>query len=561
MLLRTLRRALKNFRELLSSFIVTGEEKEFRATNSAFWKNYTHGGFGAEFVLVEQQANPIINHCNASFAAIACHAKNLRPLYLLNFWRDQAQRRALSSYGEAPVFTYNNSFRYLWPRCVALLQAWRTFRTLRHPVDILDIHVDGIKFGDILYDNVLVLGYATIRKLDIKVFAVLYAFYVHRHIIQDIIRRFRPKAAIFSHTIGLTSGIYTRYLLKHNIEVINRVGSKEIVLIKYRDLSGIGYYPLKPEPHYFRHMNERIPDVILPLASAYIDERHNQKVDQIAVELAFNRDKRFFKSREEFCQQYGFDPRKKTAFVMLHAFNDHPHSHFATRMLYQDYFDWFAKTLDIAQRNPNVNWVFKEHPASEFYLTKDVNLEGMFEKINSPHVRFLNSRANFNALSIRFVADVIITCLGTAGMEYACLGIPCVLAGESPYSGFGFTVEPSSVAQYEDYLGHLDRLKKLDQRQIAAAKIVAFFQLCLLRDSPYLFCPQYGFREIAEITSSTVWRDSARLLKDVEPALLKDQIDELSRFIREPGYTQYVNQKKFPFMTEAVQKPCPMPIV
>lgn len=544
---------LRNSLNLLRSLVPRTMEHTFSAFNANFWSGYRNERSNAGFLLVEQQANPIINHCNASFAAIVCHAKGLRPLYLLNFWRDQSVRRILDSYAAAPVHVYTNGPRYLWPRLVALTQAWRVFRTLRNPADILDIRIDGIKFGDIVYDNVLVLGYATITRIDIKVFAVIYALHVQRHIIRDIIARFHPVTSVFSHTIGLVSGIHTRYLLRDGIEVLNRVGSNQIILKKYRSLSEVGFYPLKPEPRYFRFMREHAADTMVGLADAYLDERHNQRINHIAVELAFDPAKRLFKSRREFCDHYRLNPEHQIVFVMLHGFNDHPHSHFARRMLYQDYYDWFAKTLAVAQSNREVNWIFKEHPASQFYITKDVDLEKLFSSNAHPHIRFMGSLADFNALSIHFVADAIITCLGTAGMEYACVGIPCLLAGESPYSGFDFAIEPQSVAEYEGWLQRIDYIPKLNEEQIKSAKIAMFFELAMMQDSPYLFCPEYGAKEVMELKPEALWRDVIGLIQRQDPAALESQIEELTEFVLDERYTQYLNLRRYPFMKDALR--------
>jgi hypothetical protein len=178
-------------------------------------------------------------------------------------------------------------------------------------------------------------------------------------------------------------------------------------------------------------------------------------------------------------------------------------------------------------------------------------LEKLFASNTHPHIRFMGSHADFNALSIRFVADAIITCLGTAGMEYACVGIPCLLAGESPYSGFGFALEPESVAEYEGWLRRIDRIPKLNEEQIKYAKIVMFFELAMMQDSPYLFCPEYGARQTMELKPEALWRDIVDLVKRQDPVALQAQIKELSEFVLDEQYTQYLNLKRYPFMIDA----------
>jgi len=548
-------RILRRISLYLRSFIPSEGETRFIEANRAFWKRYWGAPSDptlARYVLVEASDTPIIRLCNASFGAIVCHARHLRPLYLLHGFRDRSPQRVLASYHPESCFIYTTSLRYLLARLIALFLALRVWLNLRTPQDILDFRIDGIKFGDIIYDNVLVRGYATLKTVDIKVLAVLYEFFKHRYIVNDIINRYQLDSFIVAHTIGMFGGTFSRYLLKLNIEVINRVGSHDIHIQKYRSSADVGFYPARPERHHFEYMMSLPDHVVLPLADAYLDERHNQRVMHIAIERAFNRNKRIYDSREEFCRVTGLDPNKKTAFVMLHAFNDHPHSHFARPLAFQDYFDWFERTLNVAQTVDSVNWVFKEHPAAGLYPVKDVDLPAMFARVSKPNIVFLDADADFNALSIRVLADVIVTCLGTAGMEYACVGIPCLLGGESPYSGFGFTIEPDNGEEYDAYLRRLDQLDRLTPEQIKAAKIVMYFELPMMHSARYLFCPLYDYRQTVASTQRGVLADAAELMTTTDLIARTDQIEVLSDFLRNPSYTQFIDLDNHPFMREAV---------
>jgi len=550
-----LRKIFLRLAQYARSFRVSKGESRFVAVNRAFWNRYWPQGDAAgssgRWVLVEGTSNPIINLCNASFGAIACHARALRPVFFLHGLRNRSTRRMLESYHPGARFVFTTDLRYLLARFGAALQALRAWSAMRGTQDVLDFRMDGMRFGDIVYDNALVFGYATLRKADWKVLAVLYSFFLHRHIIRDLMRRYRLDSCVVAHTIGMLGGVFTRYLVSQGVEVINRAGSHEIHLKKYQSAADIGFYPAKPERRYFELMM-RNADVVLPLAEKYLDDRHGQQVNHIAVELAFSRNKRLFRDRAEFCNAYGLDPGKKIVFVMLHAFNDHPHSHFVRPLMFRDYFDWFERTLLAAREIDSVNWVFKEHPAASFYPVKDVDVPGMFSHAPRPNIAFLDADADFNGLSIRYLADVIVTCLGTAGMEYACLGIPCLLGGESPYSGFGFTDEPADQTEYLDRLRAIDRLPCLREDQVKAAKIVMFFELPIMHSVRYRFCPQYGYQQIKEITMPKVLADAADLMSDAEEAERRAQVIELARFLRNPRYTQYVNLSMYGFLRDAV---------
>lgn len=556
--LHMLKRILRRIWKYIGSFVPSEEEKRFIKVNRDFWKRYWPADDRQEstrYVLIEASETPIINLCNASLGAIVCHARHLRPLYLLSGLRNRSTRRVLESYHPDAAFIFTTSPQYMLAWLWTLILAWRAWTQLQTPSDILEFRIDDIKFGDIIYDNTLVRGYSTLRRVDLDVLSVLHDFFQHRYIVKHIIRRYRPDSFVVAHTIGMFGGTFSRYLLKQEIEVINRVGSHEILLKKFRSSADVGFYPAKPERQYFEHMMSLSDDVVLPMANAYLDERHNQRVSHIAVELAFNRNKRFFENREEFCQTNGLDPKKKTVFVMLHAFNDHPHSHFARPLAFQDYFDWFDRTLQVAQTVDSVNWVFKEHPAASLYPDKDVDLNAMFAKVSKSNIVFLNAAADFNALSVRFLADVIVTCLGTAGMEYACVGIPCLLAGESPYSGFGFTIEPDTAEEYEAFLRRLDQIGRLTPEQIKAAKIVMYFELPMMHSARYLFCPLYDYRQIVQITPAKVLADAADWMKDADNNALMHQVDVLAGFVNDSGRTQYIDFDRHPFMRDAVRGP------
>ena len=76
--------------------------------------------------------------------------------------------------------------------------------------------------------------------------------------------------------------------------------------------------------------------------------------------------------------------------------------------------------------------------------------------------------------------DVVVTCGGTIGLEFAYMGKPVVLAAKAPYSGFGFTIEPNSVEDYEGLLKNsVGRLPKLTEKQKDMANKVIYHDFVL----------------------------------------------------------------------------------
>jgi hypothetical protein len=268
--------------------------------------------------------------------------------------------------------------------------------------------------------------------------------------------------------------------------------------------------------------------------------------------MAFGTSKRTFTDRESFCAACGLDGWKPIVFVMLHMFNDYPHSHFGRPMIYQDYFDWFRKTLDIAKEVHSVNWVFKEHPAAAYYVTRDVDLREIFKGNQSRHVHLLTADADFNARSLRYLAHAVVTCVGTAGLEYATQGIPCILGGESGYSGFGFTMEPKDEGEYTAILRRIDELPRLSSAQIRAAKLTAYFYFCVMESARFYFCPEFTDKEITEggrDFERRLWQEAAAQFRNMmHVERMRLQVKELGDFIQDPSWFQYVDLRQFPFL-------------
>ncbi len=524
-------------------------EKAFIAANRTLWTNYAPSiGRAPGFVLVEPQFHPIILHSNASFGAIVAWARGLTPLFLLESRAQKSVRAILSSYPGAR-FVYMDSWRYVLPWLVAWTRAGRAYRGLRSPADILDLAADGMRFGDLIYDALLAPGYARVKRIDFVTLLTLQRFYTYRAIIEDIAKRNDVRAYVSAHGyIGLRNGTFTRYLLRRRIEVLNRLGSYQLIVRKYRTTEDVGVYALRPTDAYLRLLLDEYPELTAQLAHQYLEERFSQAIDDVAVSRAFSRGKQLFTTTGDFAAAYGLDESKPLVFVMLHAFTDYPHSHFRRKLMFQDYYDWFIETLRIARSDRSANWIFKEHPAADFYPTKDLDLAALFAAERSAHIRFLDRDADFNSISLRHLAHAVVTCIGTAGMEYSCVGIPCVLGGESPYSGFGFTVEPRDRDEYRRVLQRIADLGRLHPDQILRAKAVTWFELALMQEIPYALCPRYSYQQIKSIRSDAFWSDVAGLVRTLAPNAIRGQFEMVAEFLRADGYVQLVNLEKYPFL-------------
>ena len=176
--------------------------------------------------------------------------------------------------------------------------------------------------------------------------------------------------------------------------------------------------------------------------------------------------------RNELVSKLGIDPNKKNVVIMAHTFSDAVYNY--GDLFFRDYYDWLENTLRIASENGQVNWILKPHPTRSAYNEDKDSIEKMFARFQNEHLFLLPD--DVSAESIRDIADVIVTIGGNAGGEFACFGIPAVIVGEPYYKGFGYTLEPKNIKEYEKVLKNLYKIKRLSDEKIDIAKKVYYLR-------------------------------------------------------------------------------------
>ncbi len=177
-------------------------------------------------------------------------------------------------------------------------------------------------------------------------------------------------------------------------------------------------------------------------------------------------------SREELTDELGLRRDRKNIVIMAHTFTDAVFNY--GELYFRDYYDWMEKTLVLAGKNDKVNWILKPHPSRKVYNESTDSIEKMYERLKKDHIYLLPDKVS--AESIRNIADAIITIGGNAGGEFSCCGIPAIIVGKPYYKGFGYTIEPADLAEYERILADADSIDKLTEEQTKTAKKVFYLK-------------------------------------------------------------------------------------
>jgi len=108
--------------------------------------------------------------------------------------------------------------------------------------------------------------------------------------------------------------------------------------------------------------------------------------------------------------------------------------------------------------------------------------EGLNREHDEYHITLFEFRAHladssFDAESLTYPADTVVTIAGTAGLEYAAYSrTPPILAGTTFYSGFGFTIEPKTEAEYFHVLATIEYIDRLTTIQQNTARMIFLYE-------------------------------------------------------------------------------------
>ncbi len=444
-------------------------------------------------LLIEEPSIPILDNANAYFARLVCQAKGYQPIVMSdNLHHDSRFHKLhLNSFD-----TYEHSKNPLplhvlgWIWIVARIK----YLSLFLGQSILNLHYAGVKYGDLIYDQYLVdneLG--TIHQIDRRVIATIEQCLLRHHTILQALRRSHAAAVLVSQQVSIRMGVVLRVALKYGYEGYLRAGHHESTLQRFTKPDEVYDYEYKPSPVDLKNLLHQAGRNIDKMYQAALKRQIAGFGDKEGLD-AYNRDHLFYRSRKLFHKNLGLNPAKANIFVMLHALNDHPRSHFR-QMLFQDFYHWMMETLAIAKKNNHVNWIFKQHPSIKYYSALDVDYKKIFTNLPD-HIKYMDIDSQIDTRSLGYCADLVVTCLGSAGFEIPALsGVPAITAGDNHYSGLGIAREPRTIQEYTNYLVNLkNRPPKLSRTVIERAR-GAYIYIYETSRVPVHICPRVSLEE------------------------------------------------------------------
>lgn len=386
----------------------------------------------------------------------------------------------------------------------ALIAGWPTEGPgLRDKVAGLEF--EGLPVGDLVYDSYLRgTGSPTIERLDEALVSRIADGLLRFRVYRDLFDRYDVAAVISAHVVYNYFGMLTRVALSRNVTVTQDLGINPIRL-KKMDHFSTARLPLDHfSPSEFDSVFRYERSEALEFANAYMERRIGGRQDlgyQDAVHGAYGSTRRLC-TREDICRDLGWDVDKPIVTIMSHVFFESPHS--IPDTLYHDIHQWLKETLEIAARNPHIQWLLKPHPDHKYFnenLSQSpllVTGEEAIQRLLEPHADRPNIGLcpnDLNTASVMGFSKAIVTNYSSAGYEFASQGIPVVIASRAPYARLGFTIEPRTREEYESVLGNLHAAAPLTDEQRERALTYAYLFLCKSRCASTLLPPlnRFGF--------------------------------------------------------------------
>ena len=327
----------------------------------------------------------------------------------------------------------------------------------------------------------------------------------------EILERHEVAATVTGHLVYARFGVLARLAARHGATVYSRYGGKGMRIQKRRSVA--------ETRDFISCITADLVDGELAAAGdeavAAGRETLHRRMAGANNEFQFLNEEGYSARRaewspREFGEAMGLSPDRKVGLVMLHAFPDA--SHTTPKLIFDDFYDWHLKTLEVASQTPDIDWLIKLHPHLSHY-TDDEGPRRIAERFAADHPHIHLVPETINTRSFPEVVDFLVTANGKAGLEFAGTGIPVVTVAQSFYNGLGFTIEPESPEAYAETLREADALSLSDeQRRRALVANDLFYRrmICncaFIPDSPYQFW--LPFNEIE------FWRDYRQSLDDV----------------------------------------------
>lgn len=452
----------------------------FKSINKILGINFSNQNYTNNKVVICDRSNADTSFKFLILSFFLSQKKNLKPSVLFEGNYNQISLKIFKNFGVREfIVTTKFNFFSTHPFLIIFYSIKAVFQIIFFGFSgfVKRFRIKNIFFGDLIYDQYSRynfrfslrnhFNYFFIKTLiqSINKFLNIYT-YINNNNIEVVL--------IGQHCYSNNSSIASRIASVKNIKCLLVSGPN---LLYYKDKNFAFRYPFKIMKSELKKLNFNSKK-ISKIYKSYLYKRSNGKLyyhhDMINKSI---RKKKFTKNQLD--NYFNFKNKNIIKiFFPSHVFADAPHA--AGKILFLDYYEHFIETIEFVKKKPDIALLIKPHPSS--YM---LNEEGFIEKffIQNGLDKYENLKIvpnNVLTESLLQYCDSLVTCSGTAGLEYSAFyGKKPLLAGQSYYSDLGFTLDAKSKREYFFYLENIRKIKPLNKIQIINAKKTLYLNECV----------------------------------------------------------------------------------
>jgi hypothetical protein len=265
---------------------------------------------------------------------------------------------------------------------------------------------------------------------------------------QLLLDRYPFDLVVISHPLNFTYGAVAWLALARGIPVILPFGAfGTLRFTRFKTPDDMFRYHDRPGGADIAALPPEKADALAQIGRDYLASRLQGRTGDLASQYAFQRNRNFI-DRDSLCKAFGWDPSKPIVGFYASNWYDWPHQLGMTQ--FRDFLDWTQASYQAACANTEVNWLFKPHPAEEWF--GGISLSGIFASFGqADHIRLADRSWN-NAHVLRAL-DALITYHGTGGIEFASMSKPVLVPDRGNYDDCGFVKVARSREDYIELLG------------------------------------------------------------------------------------------------------------
>lgn len=331
-----------------------------------------------------------------------------------------------------------------WDSWVLVWKALGTFRGLQSKSDVLELEMEGIPVGTLIYDSYL-RRYRR-ETLHTRSWGLLWIL-IQAQFIARRTQQYFTDHQVASVIPGDVAYIYSGIVAR--AAILKGIPTYSVVEIPCRlqpmDSSFYRRVPYWRYREQFAALPQEAQHRAKQQAAELIDGRLRGQTDG---RMAYMRQSAY--AAQDCAKSALLSTHKTKVLVLLHDFFDSPHIY--RHMLFADFWEWICFTLERASQT-HYEWYVKPHPnglpGNDRILAR---LQARF-----PGIHFLDPKTSNRQLVDEGIAAVF-SVYGSAGHEFPYLGVPVVMAGDNPHVAYDFTLTPQTV---DDYARLIDQAGEL----------------------------------------------------------------------------------------------------